>query len=140
MIEGMMGAMEITAEVIPVEETKEINGYKCKKYNIKQKISMAEINSVAWVTEDIKVDHEMMNLLTSAVKVMFKGFTKSLEEMAKIKGVTVYSEGKVLAMGTEINTTTSLLEAGEKEAPEGTYDIPEDYSKVAYQLPQMGGR
>jgi len=58
------------------------------------------------------------------------GFDKIVKEMQKVKGVIVYQTSTVKMMGSEVTSTTELLECSDKTAPAGNYDIPAGYKKV----------
>ena len=58
------------------------------------------------------------------------GFENILKELKKINGVIVYQVAKTKAMGSEVGSTTEVLECGEKDSPAGTYDLPAGYKKV----------
>ncbi len=49
--------------------------------------------------------------------------------MKKIDGYWVSSETTANMMGMNIRTTTEVLEIAQKDAPAGTFDVPEGYTK-----------
>jgi hypothetical protein len=130
MIEGMMSMMKVSAEVTPTEETKEILGYKCKKYLVKMNMGTVAVNSELWATEDIKVDYDMYNKASYSFMLQFPGIDKAIEEMKKVKGFTVSGSSSMTMMGANVNTSTKLLVAEEKPSPAGTFEIPKDYIEV----------
>jgi len=50
--------------------------------------------------------------------------------MQKVKGVIVYQTSTVKMMGSDVTSTTELLECSDKTAPAGNYDLPAGYKKV----------
>jgi hypothetical protein len=129
LMKNMMGSM--SAKVTETNETKKIGNWNCRKYLIEMNMGMAGTTSAeAWATEDLKIDYAMAFTAANAMMAAMPGFEKIIQEMKKIKGVVVYQTSKVKMMGAEVTATTELLEATDKAAPAGNYDIPAGYKKV----------
>ena len=126
MVAGMM-SMEVT--VTPTDEKKKIKDWSAKKYIVEVKMPMGSTKSDVWASEDIKIDHDMFYTLSNAFMALMPGFQKAMEEMKKIKGMTVLSVGEAKVMGASVKTTTTLLEHSTKSAPAGIFDVPKDYKK-----------
>ncbi|RKX29678.1 MAG: hypothetical protein DRP47_01160 [Candidatus Zixiibacteriota bacterium] len=135
-VAGMMGSVECT--VTPTEETKKVKNWDAKKYAVTMNIAMMKTSMNVWATEDIKIDADLFNLAARSMMAQLPGFEDMINEMKKIKGVSVLSEGEVDMMGTKIDMKTELIECTEKSAPEGIFDIPKEYKKVEMKNP-MGG-
>ena len=128
-MKNMMQGM--SAKVTETGETKVINGWNCRKYLIEMNMGMAgTTNMESWATQDIKIDYTKIFTATNAMMAAMPGFDKIIQEMKKVKGVVVYQTAKSKVMGTEVGSTTELVEAGDKAAPAGTYDLPAGYKKV----------
>jgi hypothetical protein len=128
MMKGLMGNM--SAKVTETNEAKKIGNWDCRKYLIEIDMGMGKSHAEAWATEDLKIDYTMAFTMTNAMMAGMPGFEKIVAEMKKVKGVVVQQTAKVAMMGTEVVSTTELLEAGEKPAPAGHYDLPAGYKKV----------
>lgn len=128
-MEGMMGMMKISAKVQETDETKKIRDWNCKKYQMTMNLGMATVTSDIWATEDIKVDYEIYQKMSSANMMQLPGFAEAVKEMKKVKGFTVLSTGNINVMGNTMATTTELIDVKEKQAPAGTFDIPKGYKK-----------
>jgi hypothetical protein len=126
----MMKGMQMEATVTPTAEKKEISGYKCMLYKLQIKMPMGTAASDIWATEDIKIDPTMYQTLTNAMMAKMPGFDSLLKEVKKIKGIPVLTTSTMTMMQTPVKTTQELLEAKEKAAPAGTYEIPEGYKKT----------
>lgn len=128
-MKNMMQGM--SAKVTETNEVKTIGNWKCRKYLVEMNLGMAgTTNAESWATEDIKLDYAKVFTAANAMMAAMPGFDKIIQEMKKIKGVVVYQTGKTSVMGAEVGTTTELVEAGDKAAPAGTYDLPAGYKKV----------
>ncbi|MEA2031115.1 MAG: DUF4412 domain-containing protein [candidate division Zixibacteria bacterium] len=136
-VAGMMGSVECT--VTPTKETKEIKSWDAKKYAVTMNIAMMKTSMDVWATEDIEIDADLFNLAARSMMSQLPGFEDMINEMKKIKGVSVLSEGKVDMMGNKVDMKTELIECTEKSAPDGIFDIPKGYKKVEMKNP-MGGR
>ena len=129
MMKGVMGSM--SAKVTETDETKTIGDYHCRKYLIEMTMAMGiETKAEAWATRDIDIDYTRAFTAANAMMASQPGFEKIVQEMRKVKGVVVYQTATTKMMGSEMASTTELIEAGEKPAPAGSYDIPAGYKKV----------
>ena len=128
-MKNMMGNM--SAKVTETNETKKIGNWNCRKYLIEMNMGMGgTMTSEAWATEDLKIDYTMAFTAANAMMASMPGFEKIIQEMKKIKGVVVYQTSTIKMMGADVRSTTELLEATDKAAPAGTYDVPAGYKKV----------
>lgn len=128
MMEAMMGSVKIT--VTPTSETKKIGDWNTTKYIMNMTMPMGNTTSELWTTGDIEVDYDAFKSVANAGMMMMPGFDDILEEMKKIKGITVYSVTSADVMGSTVKSTMEMLEFFEKDAPAGTYDVPEGFKKV----------
>lgn len=129
MMKGVMGSM--SAKVTETDETKTIGDWNCRKYLIEMSMGMAgESRAEAWATEDLEIDYAMAFTAANAMSAIMPGFEKIAQEMKKIKGFVVYQAATTKVMGAEVASTTELLEAAEKDAPAGAFDLPAGYKKV----------
>jgi hypothetical protein len=129
MMKNAMGDM--SAKVTETGETKKIGDWNCRKYLIEMNLGMAGTSmSESWATEDLKIDYTRAFTAANAMMASMPGFEKIIQEMKKVKGVVVYQTAKTKVMGSELTSTTELIEASDKAAPAGNYDIPAGYKKV----------
>jgi hypothetical protein len=128
MMKGMMAQMQAT--VTDTGEKKEVNGYQCTLYKLQMKLPMGTSTSDIWATQDIKIDPALYQALSNAMMAKMPGYDNLLNEMKKIKGIPVLTTTTTTVMQTPVKATQELLEAKEKAAPAGTYDIPEGYKKT----------
>jgi len=129
MMKGFASMMQPKVSVKETGETQKIKNWKCKKYIMTMKMMGTTSTSEIWATEDIKIDYELYMTLGLSMMPKTPGLDKMLEEMKKIKGLTVLSTGTTSMIGTDVKTMQELLEVAEKSAPGGTYDIPSGYKK-----------
>jgi len=128
MMKGAMGSL--SAKVTETGETKKIGDYDCRKYLIEMSMMGSETKAESWATEDIKIDYAKAFAMSNAMMASMPGFEKVMQEMKKVKGVVVYQAATVKMMGSEMTSTTELVEAADKDAPAGTYEVPAGYKKV----------
>ncbi len=129
----MMQMMQVTAKVTETGETQNIKGWDCKKYLLELGISMMGMNMPMkmemWVTKDLDIDLDLYEKFYTemlALQPMFKDFA---EEFNKIDGYPVMTDMTMNMMGSEMKSHEEVVSVEEKDAPEGTYEIPSDYTK-----------
>jgi len=128
MAEAMMGSTKIT--VTPTDETRKIGDWNCKKYDVEMSMAMMTSKQELWASEEIEVDYAMFQAVSDGMMAQMPIFGKIVEEMKQVKGIPVMTVICMSMMGQEMTTTTELIEFEEKDAPDGTYDVPEGYKEV----------
>ncbi len=127
------GAQGISVKIEPTSETKKVGSWNCRKYLQTVQTPMGNAQSEIWATEDLKVDTSLLSQMAVAQSAMMPSQGQSKEqlsqEMAKIKGVPVLTNTRSQLMGTEIVSSTELVECVEKPAPKGWYDVPSDFTR-----------
>ncbi|MFQ6110337.1 MAG: DUF4412 domain-containing protein, partial [Candidatus Aminicenantales bacterium] len=129
----MMQMMEVTAKVTETQEVQKIKKWDCKKYLVEIGFSMMGMNMPMkmdmWVTKGIDIDFNLYEKFQTEMLSLQPIFKDFIEEFKKIKGYPVLTEMTMTMMGTETKTKEEVISVEKKNAPEGTYDIPEGYSK-----------
>ncbi len=132
----MMDAMDISSSITDTGETQTINNWNCKKYLVEISVSMMgmgmPIKMNMWTSKDLGIDlKEFKNLYTQtlASNPMFKDF---IGEFEKIDGYPVLTEFSMDMMGTEQKYTEEVLSVEKTSPAAETYELPEGYSKTAY--------
>ncbi|MGC9325530.1 MAG: DUF4412 domain-containing protein [Desulfomonilia bacterium] len=132
-LQGMMSSMKLEISVKETGEKKKIGTWNCTKYLQTTTMAGTTSNSDVWATKDIKVDYELLNRMYAAGMMMMPGMRESMndviEEMNKIKGVTVYTSSTSDVMKTKVKTTQELIEYADKKAPPGFFEPPKGYKK-----------
>lgn len=130
--QARMMMQSMTATVTPSGETRQIEKWDCKGYNVKMSMGgMMEMDMKIWATLDVpfKLDtiKKLRNISMELSGTM--GGEDLIREFDKIDGFQVASEIEVKVMGQSIKTTTKVIEINEKPAPAGVYQVPEGYQK-----------
>jgi len=134
----MMDMMKMNATVTPSDQTMKIGDWNCKKYDVKIAMGMGGADMEIWATKDAKVDFEKVADLTNSFKAMLPGFDQYITEMKKVEGLAIKTVHKVNMMNVEIQSTNTIIEIKDMDAPAGTYDLPKDYKKTEMTMPGMG--
>lgn len=125
---GAPGAGEPKVEVIKTGEKKNISGYACTRYTVKQ--DGKEVVSL-WVTSDVKAYVSMKQDMAEQAKrmaAMTPGGLKGLAEaMQKVDGFPIVTE-----MGTMVKSTVTKIEMKTVAASE--FEVPAGYTKVANKM------
>lgn len=133
-MEPMMKAMEMTAQVEPTDERKEINGWSSRLYRVNLSNSMGmKVDSDVWVTKEVDVDLDAFREMSKAMASLQPGGGAIADELLKIEGVPVVMESRIQAMGGSTKSREELVAASTAAAPAGTYEVPEGYEKQEFQ-------
>ncbi len=120
----VMGSM-MTINVVPTNETKTIEGYSCKKYNV----TMAMIQGEYWVTQDIKGYKELKSIAEKLAAILEKN--PMLRQMSvagmveKLNGFPVVTTNKVMG-GTVVST---LKKVEQKQLDPELFKVPKGYAQ-----------
>lgn len=132
----MMDAMDISSSITATGEKQTINDWTCEKYLVEISVSMMgmemPIKMDMWTSKDLGVNlNEFKELYTKTLEMnpMFKDF---IGEFEKIDGYPVLTEFSMSMMGTEQKYKEEVVSAEKMNPPAGTYDLPEGYTKTAF--------
>jgi hypothetical protein len=129
----MMANMNISVAVQPTTETETIAGKTCKKYDVTMTIMMMmtmEMKMKVWATEDVPFDWKKFQdkMIQMFSPTMPLG-EEALNAFKQIEGWQMRSEMTMNMMGTDMRTVQEVMEITQKDAPAGTYAVPEGYTK-----------
>jgi hypothetical protein len=132
----MLDTMDISSSITDTGETKTINNWNCKKYLVEISVSMMgmsmPIKMDMWTSKDLGVNlSEFKELYTKtlAANPMFKDFIQDFEKMG---GYPVLTEFTMDMMGTQQKYKEEVISVEQTGAPAGTYELPEGYTKTAF--------
>lgn len=132
----MLDTMDISSSITDTGETQTINSWNCKKYLIEISVSMMgmsmPIEMKIWTSKDLGVNlKEFKELYTKtlAANPMLKDFIPDFEKM---EGFPVLTEFSMDMMGAQQKSREEVLSVEKMGVPAGTYDLPEGYTKTAY--------
>lgn len=139
MADQMMKLMKLKATVTETDEELKIGAYDCRKYIITTEVGMGmgQIVSEKWTTTDVTLDYDTYGLISNALMSVMPGFDEALAELKKAEGLTVRNTTTTKMMGMEIKSNEELLEFEEAEAPDGIFEVPQDYKKTEIGIPGM---
>lgn len=141
MIEQIMGQSKAT--VTPTTETKKVKDWNTTKSTLTMTLPMnGSMTEDLWLTRDIKFDYAAYNDMSSAMMSMFPGGSAMVAEFKKLDGVPVLVERTQSMMGQSIKTREEITAVETKDAPEGTYDVPKDFTEKPFDpmsMSPMGG-
>ena len=134
-MQGMMqGMMKIEVSIQPTNESKVINGWKCKKYIMTMNMFMGNNSSEIWATEDLKIDPNLYTKFSTALSAANPAMQNMagtmMEEMKKIKGVHVLGISTQTVMNQKFSSSTELLDYKTGSAPDDLFQIPAGYKKT----------
>lgn len=132
----MMEMMQTTSTFTDTGETQKINNWNCKKYLVEISISMMgmsmPLKMELWASKDLGID---MNMFKKFYKetISVNPMTKDLvEDFQKMDGYPVRTSVSMTMMGTEMKFQEDVISVQKKDAPKGTYDVPEGFTKTDF--------
>ncbi len=131
----MRNFTELYAQVRPTEQFAEIAGYRCRRYEMNLLLGRARIATTYWVTRETDVDTDLLRRITSAALLNLPGADQMIDEMEKMDGLTVLTEGSMEFLGKTTHTSSRLIEITYGDAPPGTFTVPDSYRRQNFSLP-----
>lgn len=125
----MRKVASISAEVAPVEETREVGDWNAKRYDVTLSSGMGlAVEQVIWASPDVEVDASVYNELTRALASLQPGGGDWVSQLSAIDGFPVLRETTMkIGPDASVLTTEELVSVEEKEAPADTFKPPTDY-------------
>jgi hypothetical protein len=128
--------MEISSSVIETQETRTIKGWKSQKFLADISISMMGMDMPMameiWASKETGLNLKSFRRF-HAVLLSMNPFTKDLvAEFQKIDGYPVLTKISMRIKGVETKSHEEVISVEESKAPRGIYDLPSEYTPVAY--------
>jgi len=125
----MMGSIDV--KVTPTGETRKINQWNCQGYDVDMSVMMMNMKTKAWASTEVpfKWEEYMEKMYPYVAQAMMRLSDDALKEYAKIKGWQIRSDTTVKMMGNDMKSWVEVAEIAKKDAPAGTYSVPEGYQK-----------
>jgi hypothetical protein len=132
----MLDSMDISSTISATGETQTLNNWTCQKYLVEISVSMMgmdmPIKMDMWTSKDLGVDLKEFKELYTKTLEMNPMFKDLIGEFEKIDGYPVLTEFSMTMMGTEQKYKEEVISAEKMSLPAGTYDLPEGYTKTAF--------
>jgi len=132
----MMGMFQASATVTDTGETQKIKNWNCKKYILEINMGMMGMQMpmklTIWTSKDVGIDLKLYQKLYGEVMAANPMFKDILDEFKKLEGFPIRTEMSMSMMGAEMKYNEEVVSIEKKSVPAGTYDIPEGYTKAAY--------
>ena len=128
-LQEMLKQMAESTKIVPTDETKEISGYKCRKYDVQMMIAKGEY----WVSKDVKGYAELKAFNDKMAKAFENAPMVKLMNMsgilAKLDGFPIMTI--MTAMGGTTTTTVNKVE--QKPLNKDLFTVPAGYKLVEKQ-------
>jgi hypothetical protein len=136
-----MQMMQMSATFTDTGEKQKIQNWNCTKYLVEISISMMgmsmPLTMEIWASKDLGID---MNMYKKFYKetLSLNPMTKDIvEDLQKMEGFPVLTKVSMSMMGQEMKYQEEVVAVEKKDAPQGTYDVPEGFTKTAYNPMEM---
>jgi hypothetical protein len=129
-------AMTISSSVAATKETRVIKGWKSQKLLADISISIMgmamPMTMEIWISDETGIDLKTFRKFY-AVLLSMNPFTNDLvAEFKKIEGYPVLTQISMRVKGVETKSREEVIAVEESRAPRGIYDLPNEYTRVAY--------
>ena len=132
MADQIANGMKLTVQVTPKTETRKVNQWNAKRYDVAIQSAMGmKISSTLWVSKEIE-GYLPLNRLSATLASLQPGSTAWARELEKIDGYPVLQEASVDALGAKFGTREELMAVEDKAAPAGTFEPPAGYTAQPY--------
>lgn len=132
----MLQMMQVTATVTDSGEVQKIKDWSCKKYLVEISVSIMGMTMPMtiemWTSKDLGIDFDLYKKFYGETILLNPIFKSIVEELQKIEGYPVLTKLSMTMMGAETKSQEEVLSVEKKDPPPGTYDLPQGYTKVAY--------
>ena len=136
--EQMMQMMKFQATVTPSAETRPVEKWTARRFDVSLTSMMMNMKSTVWATKEVKLDISTYNDLHEQIVLMQPGMSAVINEMRKIEGFPVLTEGVVTMMGSEVKNSEKVTAVEEGlTAPAGTYDPPAGYTEQEFDFMKL---
>ncbi|MBD3414178.1 MAG: DUF4412 domain-containing protein [Candidatus Aminicenantes bacterium] len=121
----------ISVKVTPTGEKKKIGDWNCTGYDVDMTIMMMNQKQKIWASTDVPFDWKNYTekMLPELIQSTMFLNEESAKEFMKIKGFQIRTESVMNVMGTDIKSSSEVVEITKKNAPAGTFTPPSDYEK-----------
>ncbi len=126
-----MGKMDVTVK--PTDETKKINSWNAKKYEVDlANPTGMKINSTMWMSRDVGIDTAAFSKMQAHMSSLSPTAGDWVKKISQIPGFPVLTESRVTTPRGEIKTTQELAAVDKRPAPAGTYELPSGYTRTPF--------
>jgi hypothetical protein len=129
MMKNMMGNIQVT----PTQETRQIAGYNCRKYQVTGMM----MNSDYWLSKDVK-GYEEIKEIGNKISGIFDD--NPMMKQMNIPGMISQLDGFPVQMVMNImqgTSTTTLKKIEKKSLDKSLFSVPEGYTQTQSKMPMM---
>lgn len=131
MMEQMTSQMKVT--VTPTTETRKIKEWNATKYTMTMTTPMGGgFTQDIWATKDVQLDAAAFAEMSASFMSVGMGGAAIAAEYKKIEGFAVLTERTQTMMGQSSKSREEVTAVEKKDAPEGNYDVPKDFTEKPF--------
>lgn len=128
--------MKISSSIEKTQDTRVIRDWKSQKFYADISISVLgmemPMTMEIWASRDTGINLKTFRKFY-AVLLSINPFTKDLmDDFQKIEGYPVLTKISMSVKGVETKSQEEVVTIEERKAPRGTYDLPPEYTRTAY--------
>lgn len=128
--------MKISSSIEKTQDTRVVRDWKSQKFAADISISVLgmemPMTMEIWASRDTGINLKTFRKFY-AVLLSINPFTKDLmDDFQKIEGFPVLTKISMRVKGVETQSQEEVVMIEERKAPRGTYDLPREYTRTAY--------
>lgn len=123
----LQSMLTIAASVTDTGEETEIDGYRCRRWIVEQRLGEQVANSELWLTTDLTVDWELLQRIQRPTLTALKGGPAALAELSRLEGFPVRTTAILTIMGQPGKGSTRLIATGVETLPASHFLPPAGY-------------
>lgn len=128
----MKSRLALSALVTATDELERVKGWGAKKFKVQTSTMGVPSEETVWTTKDIEVDWTTFWEAQTALRSLQPGSEALILEMRKLDGIVVKADRTRTVNGNKLHSVEELASAERKEAPEGNYEVPKDYTEKPF--------
>lgn len=134
--EELAAKLNTTTNVTSLDEKGKFRDWSTSKFALKSTSPTRASDDVVWTTKDVQLDWDAYWKAQNVVLALTPYGERSATELRKLDGITVKADRKVTVGDVTFEVHEELVTLERKQAPEGTYDLPADYTAKTYEVVQ----
>ncbi len=129
-LERLRSLLRVAARVTDTGETQTIDGHRCRRWIVEQRLGAQEITTELWLTEELGVDYALLHQVTRPAMAVLPGGAQALAELSRLRGVPVRSTSLIRALGRRGRTQTELLAVDRQTVTPAHFAPPPGYTQT----------
>jgi len=126
-VDRLRSLLKVAVRVTDAGESAEIDGYRCRRWIVEQRLGPQHLTTELWLTRDIDADYGLLHQATRPALRALPGGEAALRELSRLDGVPVRATGLLELMNREGRIESRLVGTETMRVPSDFFRPPADY-------------